>query len=257
MKIVKYNQYKFLQENFPLQLLNESSEFVDMQMDMMPNPLGPGFGFAQANDPTMSIYSDDSSPYVDNYARVSQMVNDLTRVMNNVMGDIRADIKLHKLDYFLEDIEEFNNLKILRIFKNSDMFIDVFISFELHEEEFFGVYKSFNGINDPKLKTDLFTDPRFSYIDTEYYLKLTKYLYKILYNWFIPTVGEYKVLQAFSVKDNMGSKIVLKKDSVFRVKGHNEESGKLYIIVKYKEDIYTINDNDYYFFNYWTEKIGE
>lgn len=257
MKIVRYNQYKFLAENFPQQLLTESSEFHDMQMGMGASPLGPGFAFGQVQDPSLGMYSDDSSPYVDNYARVGQMVNDLTRVMNNVMGDLRSDIRMHKLDYFLEDIEEFKNLKILRIFKNNDMFLDVFISFELHEEEFFGVYKSFNGVNDPKLKTDLFSDPRFNYIDTEYYLKLTKYLYKILFNWFIPTVGDYKVLQQFTVKDNMGTKKILKKGCVFKVKGHNEENGKLFIIIKYKEDIYTINDNDYYFFNYWTEKIGE
>lgn len=256
MKIVKYNKYKFLLENFPPQILTESSEFADMQMGMNPNPLGAGFGF-QAKDPNMSIYSDDSSPYVDDYARVGQMANDLARVMKNLMGDIAADIRQHKVDYFLEDIEEFKNLKILRIFNNNDLYLDIFISFELHDEEFFGSFKSYNGVNQPKLKTDLFTDQRFGYIDTEYYLKLTNYLYKILYNWFIPMVGEYKVLQNISVKDSMGSKKTLKKNSVFRVKGHNEENGKLYIIIKHKEDIYTINDNDYYFFNYWNEKIGE
>lgn len=255
MNVVRYNQYKFLQENFPPQLLNESSEFVDMQMGMNPNPLGPGFGFAQ--DPTMSIYSDGSSPYVDNYARVGQMANDLARVMKNLMGDIRADIRQHKLDYFLEDIEEFKNLKILRIFKNHELTIDVFISFELHDEEFFGVFRKFNGVSEPKLKTDLFTDQRFRYIDTEYYLKLTSYLYKILYNWFIPNVGEYKVIQDFNIKDSMGTKKTLKKGHVFRLKGYNEENGKLYLIIKHKEDIYTINDNDFYFFKYWTELIGK
>lgn len=253
MKIIKYNQYKFLQENFPINLLKESSEFVDMQMDMNPNPLGTGFGFAQ--DPTMSIYSDDSSPYVDNYARKGQMINDLSRIMKNLMGDLRSDIKLHKVDYFLDDIEEFENLKILRIFKNHNNLLDVFISFELHEEEFFGVFRDFNGINDPKLKTDLFTDPRFNYIDTEYYLKLTRYLYKIIYNWFLPKTGQYKVLQSFPIKDSMGDKKELKIGSVFRVKGHNKDNGDLYIIIKYKEDIYSIVGNDFYFFNYWTEKI--
>lgn len=255
MNVIRYNKYKFLNENFPQQMLTESSEFVDMQMGMNPNPLGPGYGFAQ--DPTMSLYSDDSSPYVDNFARVGQMVNDLSRVMKNLMNDMSADIKQHKVDYFLEDIEEFKNLKILRIFKNNELSLDIYISFELHDEEFYGVFRKYNGITKPRLKTDLFTDQRFGYIDTEYFLKMTNYLYKILYNWFIPIVGEYKVLQKYTIKDSMGNNKTLKVGNVFKLKGYNEDNGKLYLILKYKEDIYTINDNDFYFFNYWNEKINE
>ena len=39
-------------------MIKESTEFADMQMGQM--PLGPGFGLSQ--DPSLSIYSDGSSP---------------------------------------------------------------------------------------------------------------------------------------------------------------------------------------------------
>jgi hypothetical protein len=254
MKIIRYNQYNFILENFPAEMIKESSEFIDLQTGLMSNPLGAGYGLA--TDPTMSIYSDATSPYVDNYSKKSQMVNDLSRIMKNMYGYMTTNIQQHKLDYFLDDIDEFKNLKILRIFKNNDLYLDIFISFQLNDDEFFGVYRNFNGISDPRLKCDLFSDVRYNYIDTEYYLKLNTYLFKIITNWFIPTIGDYKVLQDIIVKDSMGTAKTIKKGSFFKLKGHSEDNnGKLFIMLKYKNDIYTISGNDFYYFKYWTEKV--
>ena len=136
MNILKYNKYNFITENFPDYIIKESSEFADMQMGQM--PLGAGFGFSQ--DPSLSIYSDGSGPYVDNYQRMSQVVQDLNRVMKSLYAQGSTSISRHKLDYFLEDLEEYQNLKILRVFINNKMKIDVFISFDFMEEEFFGVF---------------------------------------------------------------------------------------------------------------------
>ena len=55
----------------------------------------------------------------------------------------------------------------------------------------------------------------------------------------------------------MGNKKALKKGSLIKLKGYNENNNKSYFIIKHKEEIYTINNNDFYFFNYWTEKIDK
>jgi hypothetical protein len=253
MKVMSYNKYNFLMENFPAQILNESSEFAQSQMNQVSSPLGPGYGFAV--DPSMSIYSDGNNPYVDNYARLSQMVNDFGRVMKELQGVASTSFK-NKLDYFLEDIEEYQNLKILRIFENTNMKLDVYISFDFMEEEFFGVFRNFNGINDPQLDTDLLSDPRFSYIDKEYYIKLKNYIYKILYNWFIPSPGDYKILSdTLRAKNSMGQNAILKKNVMIYVKGYNTDAdGNPFIIIKHKDEIYEICQNDYFFFKYRTEK---
>lgn len=254
MKIVRFNQYKFLDDNFPIELIKESSEFADMQMGQLSNPLGPGYGFAQ--DPSMSIYSDDSSPYVDNYSRMSQMVQDLGRVMKD-LHNAMATPGASKYDYFLEDIDEYKSLKILRMFLNEQLKLDVYISFVFMDDEFFGVFRDFNGLNKPKLDTDLLTDTRFNYIDKEYYIKLNNYIYKIIYNWFIPQPGDYKVLSDdFKVKNSLGDNVLIKKNTNIYLKGYNvDPDNDPFLIIKYKEETYKIIKNDYYFFKYWTKKL--
>jgi hypothetical protein len=255
MGVIKYNKYNFILENFPEDMLKESTEFGDMQMGQLSNPLGPGYGFAQ--DPSLSIYSDDSSPYIDNYQRLSRTVQDLARVMKSLYGAGAVSISKHKLDYFLEDVEDFQNLKILRIFVNQRLELDVFISFSFMEEEFFGVYRNFNGMDKPKLDTDLFSDPRFSYIDNEYRLKASNYFYKILYNWFIPSPGDYKVLtDELEVKNSLGENYIIKKGKTITVKGYNTDADdNAFLMLIYRDDIYKIIGNNFYFFKYWCKKI--
>ncbi len=253
MKIISYNKYQFLIDNFPLEPINETADFSNSQMGQSSNPLGPGYGFAQ--DPQMSIYSDGSSPYVDNYARLSQVVADLGRVMKELQGVTSGALNA-RIDYFLEDIEEYQNLKILRIFINTNMKLDVYISFDFMEEEFFGVFRSFNGINEPKLDSDLFTDVRFNYMDKEYLIKLKNYLFKILYNWFIPTPGNYKVLaDELKMRNSMGQTVTIKKNTMIHVKGYNTDAdNNPFILIKYKNDVFEITKNDYFYFKYRTEK---
>lgn len=254
MKIINYNKFKFLEENFPSDLIKESTEFADYQMSQLINPLGPGYGWSK--DPSLSVYSDDSSPYIDNYSRMSQMVNDLGKVMGTLRSAISTDMST-KLDYFLEDIDEYKNLKILRIFINNNLKLDVFISFSFMDEEFFGVYRNFNGLNKPRFDTDLFSDPRFSYMNKDYYIKLNNYFYKILYNWFIPIPGDYIVLSDdFKIKNSMGDNVIIKKNTQIYLKGYNtDQDNDPFLIIKHKNDIFKIIKNDYFFFKYWTKKI--
>lgn len=254
MKIIKYNSYNFILENFPKDMITESSEFGDGQMGQATGPLGPGFGMAQ--DPSLSVYSDSSAPYIDNYQRLSKTVQDLSRVMKNLYGQGAISISKHKLDYFLEDVDDYQNLKILRIFKNNKLGLDVFISFMFMDEEFFGVFRDFNGENKTRLDTDFYSDPKFSYIDGEYCLKMNNYFYKILYNWFIPTVGEYTVLtDELMVKNSMGDNKIIKKGQKIKIKGYNTDAnGKSFLILQFKTDTYKIIGNDFYYFKYWCKK---
>jgi hypothetical protein len=235
-------------------MIKESTEFADMQLGQAGNPLGTGYGFAK--DPTMSVYSDDSAPYVDNYTRMAQVVKELDRVANN-MGSAVSDTLRSKLDFFLEDIDEYKNLKILRIFPNDLMNVDIYLSFVFMDEEFFGVFKNFNGINKPKFESDLFSDPRYGYINKEYYIKINNYFYKIIYNWFIPTPGTYMVINdTLKVKDSLGNNFNIKKNANIYVKGYNtDQDNEAYLIIKFKDDIYKITKNDYFYFKYWTKKL--
>lgn len=247
-KLLKYNKFNFLNK------INENSEFADMQMSLGAS-MGGNYGYA--SDPSLTVYSDGSTPYIDSYTRLSLVVNDLSKVIRNLHSSVVTDFS-RNIDLFLEDLDNYKNLKILRIYENNINKIDVFISFEFNDEEFFGVYRNFNiSYKEPRLDSDLFTDPRLRYIDKEYYLKLSKYIFKILTKFFIPTKGNYKILKEdFIVRNYLGQTVSIKKGSIIELKNYNFDSNNEYqLVIEYANDKYIIDKNDYYYFKYWVEKI--
>jgi len=250
MKILKFNKYSFIKEN--LQFLNEDNF---NQYDGAAGATSPMQGFAVDNQ--LSIYGSQDSPYTDAYYRKPYMLQKIVDILKNVSQELNYDQT--KFDYFLDDIDEFKNLKILRINKNDSLTLDVFISFMFGEEEFFGVYKKFNGIEKPHLISDLFTDGRFAYIDNEYVLKLDNYLYKLLTNWFKPLKGYYEVLNdSVPCKNEMGELVYLKKGQKIKVIEINIGGDRCpYIKVELNGVKLYIIHNNYYYFNYWFEKLPE
>lgn len=238
-------------------LILEYSEFNQYQLGVdVQNPLGPGYGFS--TDPGLSIYGQDQdSPYTDYYARRGGSISRLNAISNSSLKDVDDAISSAKEDAFIEDLDNYTNFKILRIFKNNSYNIDIFISFYFGDEEFFGVFKNFNFYNDPEFKSEMFSDPRFFYINKDYKLKLSKYIENILDKWFRPDKNYYKNLKDdCPVKDEMGTLKYLKKNSTIEVKGVDyEKDGTPYIILKQNDKKYYIKGIDYYFFNYWFETV--
>lgn len=241
------------------QLLLESSEFNQYQMglDNAFQSFGPGYGIA--SDPGLSIYSPDSNPYVDMYARNAGTTSRLMQIIKQVSREMADDhIFNRKTDRFLEDIDEFKNIKILRIFANENLKLNVYISFDFNDKDYFGVYRNFNSSHQkPTLDTELLADPAMTYIDKEYYFKLNQYLYKIIYNWFIPTPGTYKNLkQDCLVKDEMGQQKFLKEGKIVNVKGYNtDENNEPYVVMEIEGKDFYLTGNNYFYFKYWFDSI--
>lgn len=241
------------------QMLLESSEFNQYQMglDNAFQSFGPGYGFA--TDPGLSIYSPDSNPYVDMYARTAGTTSRLMQIIKQVSKEMADDhIFTRKTDRFLEDIDEYKNIKILRIFSNENLKLNVYISFDFYDVEYFGVFRNFNGIHQKTtLDTELLANPAFSYIDKEYYFKLNQYLYKIIFNWFIPSKGTYKNLkQDCQIKDEMGQLKYLKEGKIVNVKGYNtDENNDPYIVMEIEGKDFYLTGNNYFYFKYWFDPI--
>lgn len=243
------------------EFLNESSEFNQYQMglDYAFNSAGPGYGFA--TDPGLSIYSNDTSPYVDFYARTAGTTSRLMQITKQVFSDMEDHLGTRKNDRFLLDIDEFKNLKILRIHENENMKINIYISFDFMEEEFFGVYRNFNNTtNKPRLESELFSNPKYSYMDKEYYLKLNQYLYKKLFNFFIPKPGLYRNLKPNNVvkSDDMGNQMFLKEGKIVEVLGYNlDESGDPFISLIIDGKKFNITGSNYFYFKWRFESTDK
>jgi hypothetical protein len=222
-------------------------------MGVGPSPL-PGYGFA--TDPKMSIYGSKDSQYVNDYYRKSFLTNSLLDIINQTNKEIAGN-GIMKFDHFLEDVNELYDFKILRINKNESLKLDIYISFMLEDEEFFGMYKNFNHVNPSELKCELFSDPGHKYIDDQYVIKMDNYLKNVLNKWFIPAEGEYLNLNSeLRCRNNMGENIHIKKGAIILVNMTGQDKdGDPYIKFKINDEQYVINKNDYYYFKYWFEEI--
>jgi len=243
-KLLNYNKFNFIKDN-----LSEGLEFAgSMQGANYSMP-----GCAMPVDPSLSIYGFQDSPYTDFYSRRVGMINSLMSIIKNVY---KSEYDNQKMDFFLEDIDEYKNIKILRMVENNINLIDIFISFEYYENEFFGVFKNFNKpFSKPEFKTELYqlNNPK---INREYKFKLNNYLFKILNNWFIPKNGFYKNLKDGNIlKNEYGEEIKIKKDLIVEVlENQKDNNDNYYLMIKIKDKNYRIIGNDYYWFNWRFEK---
>jgi hypothetical protein len=254
MKVLKYSKYSFFNNTG---LIKEGSEFNQFQFGIEPmGTQGGGGQYAFAQDPRTSYYNYQDSPYTDFYARQSGLVANLNQVMKSIRSG--GDLIYKDTNPFLEDINSYKNLKILRIFENNNLKLDVFISFEYKDDEFFGAYKNFNGLERPKFESEIFYDPEYQYrFDSEYKLKLSNFFYKKLEKWFIPEKGIYKNLKNENrVKDNMGKLFEMNENQVVEVLGYNMNSdNRPYVILKMRDHTYHVESNDYYYFKWRFEKL--
>jgi hypothetical protein len=256
MKIFKYSRYSFLNET---ELLKEGSEFMQYQFGIEPmNTAGGGGNYQFATDPRMSQGNYQDSPYTDFYARQSGLVANLNQITKNLQS--QTDLIYKDSNPFLEDINLFKNLKILRMFENNNLKLDVFISFKYDEEEYFGAFRNFNGLVRPKFESELFYEPEYQYrFNGDYKIKLGNFFYKKLEKWFIPEKGFYKNMKNENrVKDNMGKLFEMNTDQVVEVLGYNMSAdNKPYVIIKVHDKTYHVENNDYFYFKWRFEKLNE
>ena len=260
MKILKFSKYSFLNN---IDMISEGSEFLQYQFGIEPmGTQGGGGQYQFAQDPSSSYYNYQDSPYCDFYARQSGLVANLNQIMKGIRS--QTDIIYREPDAFLEDIELFNNFKILRIFENNSLKLDIFLSFHYDDKEYFGAFRNFNGgyvsgLARPKFESELFYEPEYQYrFNPEYKLKLGNFFYKKLEKWFIPEKGFYKNMKNDNkVTDNMGKLYEMNADQVVEVLGYNiTADNRPYVIIKVKDKTYHVENNDYYYFKWRFEKIN-
>lgn len=253
MKILKFSRYSFLNENKVFE-----SEFLQYQFGIEPmGTQGGGGNYAFAQDPSSSYYNYQDSPYTDFYSRQSGLVANLNQTIKNLRG--QTNLIYRDANPFLEDIDSFKNIKILRLIENNNLKLDLFLSFEFDNREFFGVFRNFNGLAKPKFESELYYEPEYQYrFDNEYKLRMNNYFYKKLEKWFIPQTGFYKNLKNENkVKNNIGQLFEINENQVVEVLGYNMNSNnKPYVIIKVKDKTYHIENNDYYYFKWRFEKLN-
>jgi hypothetical protein len=195
------------------------------------------------DDPQLSINAFDKFQDA-----IRQAMGRINGILFNLKGTSAYSNLRSKLALEHQDIQSLN---IQRIVKSNSINYDVYITFVINEEQYWGVIENILGLN-PKITSEVFKDydllqPK------EWVIKIKGLLIKTVKTWLKPEPGTYKLLNdeiiCYSVdtgkqlRMNNGIEIEL-------VRAHDDK-----IIVTYENDYYTLTGDNFIYFNWWFEKI--
>ena len=214
-------------------LIREFSEFDLQRFGESPT--------AQAEDPQASHGAFDK--HIDNI-RMSNVR------LNNIMNTVRSSNNIYnvKKDTVFDGME-IEDLKILRMFPKNEIDLDVYITCKLDDKEYHGVINNF--ITNPYVKSEVFTDPDL-FVNKEWVIKTRGTLIKVINNWLNISPSKWTSLKEIQCTDvNTGGLVIIGKDDTVKVLRTMDNT----IIISYNDQTCELKGMNFYYFNYWFEKI--
>jgi len=170
----------------------------------------------------------------------------LTR-LSNLMSSIFSTTNFSFSSHLEEVIQD---LTIVRIYVNNNKLLNIYMKFFYDEEIFYGVFKDWGGIAEPKFDSKILDIPEIVRFK-ENRIKIEGVLKQVLISWFIPDLGDYRALKNVSVKDWMGNSFVIPPGGKITVTDVITEDETPDIELNYSGKKYEINNLDYYYFHWW------
>lgn len=195
------------------------------------------------DDPQLSINAFDK--HLDGLRSAMVRINDIMGRMSDTgaYNSLRSKMALEN--------QNITNLKIIRITKVNNISYNVFISFNIGEEEYWGVIE--NILGSPDLKSEVFKDHDL-FQSKEWIIKIKGLIIKTIKEFLKPEPGTYKLLEneveCFSVVT--GKNLSMKKGiEIELVRSYPDK-----IVVSYDDETYNLVGDNYVYFNWWFEKVG-
>lgn len=222
-----------------MKLILEFTEFSHMR-------LGSGDSIPQ------STHVDNPSLSLDGYSRYSANLRNSLYRLNQMYRNInRSNTAFNLRSGDVIRIGDLKNIKILRIFTKSDIYLNVYFSFVVNEKEYYGYIDKINGSN-PTIHSEIFRDINIQG-GIEWVIRVKGNLIKVIKEWMNPPIGEYISLKDIDVTNiNTGQLFLIPIDSkieVVRLMGDNT------ILINFLGENYLIKGKNYYYFNYYFSPI--
>jgi hypothetical protein len=150
----------------------------------------------------------------------------------------------------LED-QDIKSMKIQRITKSNSINYDIYISFVIGEEEYWGVIKNATS-TDAELKSEVFKDYDL-YQAKEWIIKIKGLIKKTVREWLKPEPGIYRLLNDEVMCYSTETGKQLKMEKGIEIEVVRAYDGR--ISIKAEEDVYNLVGDNYIYFNWWFEKI--
>jgi hypothetical protein len=214
---------------FNMQRLNPDSVQASMHVD----------------DPSLSTNAFDK--HQDAIRQAMSRVNDILWNLtgSNAYKNLRGKLALENQDI--------KSMKILRITKVNGINYDVYVTFVIGDNEYWGVI---NGIltSDPELESEVFKDYDL-YQAKEWIIKIKGLVIKTIKAWMKPEPGKYKLINdeviCFSIET--GRQLEMKKGIEIEVVRAYDNR----IVVRHESETYNLVGDNFVYFNWWFENIDK
>lgn len=228
MSIITKFKYFLIRETteFNLQRFNPDSARASVHVD----------------DPKLS--TDAFDKHQDKIRLAMSRIND---ILKNIKGTTAYSQLRGKLALEQQDLQ---NLKIIRILKNGINY-DVYLKFNVDGEEYYGVVYDIIGIN-PTFKSELFKDFNL-FQPQEWIIKTKGIVIKAIKEWLKPEFGRYQLLNEQVICYSVETGKQLKMDKGIEIEMIRAYPDK--ILVRYKNETYSLVGDNFIFFNWWFEKV--
>lgn len=211
---------------FNMQRLNPDSVQASMHVD----------------DPSLSTNAFDK--HQDAIRQATSRVND---IMHNLSGSNAYASLRGKLA--LED-QDIKSMKILRILKVNNINYDVYISFVIGDEEYWGVINNIL-TPDAELESEVFKDYDL-YQAKEWIIKIKGLIIKTIKTWMKPEPGKYKLLNDEVICYSIETGKQLSMENGIEIELIRAYDNR--IVIRYESDTYNLVGDNFIYFNWWFEK---
>lgn len=200
----------------------------------------------------VSIHVDDPKLSIDAFDKHQDAIRQALSRINDILYNLKGTSAYSQLRSKLAlEEQDIQTLKVQRIVKSNNINYDVYVSFYISGNEYFGVIK--NIMNSPELKSEVFKDHDL-YQSKEWVIKIKGLIIKTIKQWLRPDPGMYKLLNdeviCYSVETGKMHKLTKGMDCQL-VRSHTDK-----IILKIGEDYCNLVGDNYIYFNWWFEKIS-
>lgn len=217
-------------------------EFTEFNLQRLnPDSVQPAI---HVNDPKLSNGAFD---------RHEDMIRQSMTKIQDITNSIKSTSSYSSLRSILSlDDQDLSSLKIIRISKSNVINYDVYITFVIGENEYWGVIK--NIMSNPEISSEVFKDENL--IQTkEWAVKIKGTILKYIKKWLKPQFGKFKLIEneINCYSNETGKLLKLPKNSIIEVL--KSYDGR--IIFLYDNDQYSLTGDNFIYFNWWFESVKE
>ena len=195
------------------------------------------------DDPALSLNAFDKHQDM-----IRQAMSKVSDIMHNLSGSNAYSALRGKLA--LED-QDIKSMKILRITKVNGIDYDVYITFVIGDNEYWGVI---NGIltSSPELESEVFKDYDL-YQAKEWIIKIKGLVVKTIKTWLKPEPGKYKLINDEVLCYSIETGRQLKMEKGIEIDVVRPYDNK--IVIRHESETYNLVGDNFIYFNWWFEKI--